>query len=140
MSTLLISDKITPITQSLVSSGENAFNYNIIVDFPSKSHNESEKVSNLIFIFNQEDFFTHDFSKIDLENENETDEFEEKITNHSLNQQELLQKNRQMILNILSELRNQTFDFNLIFQEKTSLIGCLFFCTQSSLSKLNTFL
>lgn len=115
MSTLLISEKITPITQSLVSSGENAFNYNIIVDFPSKSHNESEKVSNLIFIFNQEDFFTHDFSKIDLENENETDEFEEKITNHSLNQQELLQKNRQMILNILSELRNQTFDFNLIF-------------------------
>ena len=115
MSTLLISEKITPITQSLVSSGENAFNYNIIVDFPSKSHNESEKVSNLIFIFNQEDFFTHDFSKIGLENENETDEFEEKITNPSLNQQELLQKNRQMILNILSELRNQTFDFNLIF-------------------------
>ena len=115
MSTLLISEKITPITQSLVSSGENAFNYNIIVDFPSKSHNESEKVSNLIFIFNQEDFFTHDFSKIDLENENETDESVKKIINQSLNQQELLQKNRQMILNILSELRNQTFDFNLIF-------------------------
>ena len=115
MSNLLISEKITPITQSLVSSGENAFNYNIIVDFPSKSHNESEKVSNLIFIFNQEDFFTHDFSKIDLENENETDESGKKIINHSLNQQELLQKNRQMILNILSELRNQTFDFNLIF-------------------------
>ena len=55
MSNLLISEKITPITQSLVSSGENAFNYNIIVDFPSKSNNESEKVSNLIFIFNQED-------------------------------------------------------------------------------------
>ena len=73
MSTLLISEKITPITQSLVSSGENAFNYNIIVDFPSKSNNESEKVSSLIFIFNQEDFFTHDFSKIGLENENETD-------------------------------------------------------------------
>ena len=115
MSNLLISEKFSPKTQSLVSSGKNAFNYNIIVSFPSKNQNEGEKVSNLIFILNQEDFFSHDFLKTELNNQNEKNEFEKNKNNLSLNQQEIFQKNRQMILNILSNLHNQNFNFNLIF-------------------------
>ena len=42
----------SPATQSLVTSGENAFPYNVIVTFPSNNGNEAE---NLIFIIPQED-------------------------------------------------------------------------------------
>ena len=62
MFNLLLSENFSPITQSLVSSGGNNFNYNIIVEFLSKNYDDEKKLSNLIFIFNQEDFFTHDFS------------------------------------------------------------------------------
>lgn len=42
----------SPATQSLVTSGENAFPYNVSVNFPSKDGSEAE---NLIFIIPQED-------------------------------------------------------------------------------------
>ena len=115
MFNLLLSEKFSPITQSLVSSGGNNFNYNIIVEFLSKNYDDEKKLSNLIFIFNQEDFFTHDFSNKNLDNQNEKDELDEKIKNQLSNQQKILQSNSQMILNILSKLRTQTFDFNLLF-------------------------
>lgn len=115
MFNLLLSENFSPITQSLVSSGGNNFNYNIIVEFLSKNYDDEKKLSNLIFIFNQEDFFTHDFSNKNLDNQNEKDELDEKIKNQLSNQQKILQSNSQMILNILSKLRTQTFDFNLSF-------------------------
>ena len=40
---------------------------------------------------------------------------DEKIKNQLSNQQKILQSNSQMILNILSKLRTQTFDINLSF-------------------------
>lgn len=115
MYNLLLSESFSPLTQNLVSSGENDFNYNIIVEFDSKNLNDEKKVSNLIFIFNQEDFFYHDFLNNSLTNLSEENDFQKDNKNQVSNLQMTLNSNRQMILKLLSELRIQNFDFNLFF-------------------------
>ena len=115
MYNLLLSESFSPLTQNLVSSGENDFNYNIIVEFDSKNLNDEKKVSNLIFIFNQEDFFYHDFLNNSLTNLSQENDFQKDNKNQVSNLQMTLNSNRQMILKLLSELRIQNFDFNLFF-------------------------
>ena len=87
MYNLLLSESFSPLTQNLVSSGENDFNYNIIVEFDSKNLNDEKKVSNLIFIFNQEDFFYHDFLNNSLTNLSQENDFQKDNKNQVSNLQ-----------------------------------------------------
>lgn len=105
----LSKNKFSPVTQSLVAaSGENLFAYNVISKFSATDNNENkknEKTVNLILIFNQEDFFETSYTNFGNSNSENKNEFENS----------LFTKNRNMIKNVMNEVKTKNYEFNIYF-------------------------